>query len=285
MRGIAIALGMFDSVHIGHEAVIKGILDDACRSAVITFDKIPYKTGGVILSDDEKIKKLLATGVDTVEILSFDDVKNMTPEEFLDMLTRDCPVMKIACGFNFKFGRNAEGNTDFIRKYCEKRGIEFFEAEEVSVGGETVSTSYIKRLLAEGKVETAAELLREPFGFTATVTKGDGRGKTLGFPTANQIYPESKAPLKSGVYHTKVTIGLKVFDAVTDVGTRPTFERDIVCAESYIIGFGGDCYGKDIRVSFIERIRDEKKFASVEELTMEIGRNVEYVRNKVSDEI
>ncbi len=285
MRGIAVALGMFDSVHIGHEAVIKGVLDDAHRSAVITFDKIPHKTGGVILSDDEKIKKLLATGVDTVEILNFDEVKNMTPEEFLIMLTRDCPIHKIACGFNFRFGRNAEGDTGFIRSYCEKHGIEFYEAEEVSVDGVTVSTSYIKRLLAEGNIEKANELLRQPFGFTAAVTKGDGRGKTLGFPTANQIYPESKAPLKSGVYHTKVTVGLKTFDAVTDVGTRPTFERDIVCAESYIIGFGGDCYGKDLHLSFIERIRDEKKFASAEELVSEIGRNVEYVKNKTSEEV
>ncbi len=282
MEGNAIALGMFDSVHIGHEAVIKGVLDASCRSAVITFDKIPHKTGGAILSDDEKIKKLLATGVDAVEVLNFDDVKDMTPEEFLNMLTRDRRVRKIACGFNFRFGKNAEGDTEFIRLYCEKNGIEFFMADEVCVDSVTVSTSYIKKLLLEGKVEKASKLLGKPFGFTAAVTKGDGRGKTLGFPTINQIYPESKAPLKSGVYHTKVTVDMKVFDAVTDVGTRPTFERNIVCAESHIIGFNENCYGKNIHVSFLERIRDEKKFASVDELVMEIGRNVEYVKNKTS---
>lgn len=285
MKGFAIALGMFDSVHIGHEAVIKGVLDPSHRSIVVTFDKIPQKAGGVILSDREKIQKLLATGVDTVEILNFEDVRDMSPKQFLDMLTTDCPICKIACGFNFRFGKNAEGDTEFIKRYCEEKGIEFFVADEVRAEGVTVSTSYIKKLLTEGKVEKVNELLGEPFGFTAAVTKGDGRGKTLGFPTANQIYPESKAPIKSGVYHTKVTVGLRVFDAVTDVGIRPTFERDIVCAESYIIGFGGNCYGKDIQVSFVERIRDEKKFDSVEELAMEIGRNVEYVRNKVSKEI
>lgn len=284
-KGIAVALGMFDSVHIGHEAVIDGVLNSPYRSTVITFDKLPNKTGGLVLSHEEKIKKLLATGVDTVEIISFDEVKEMSPSEFLDMLNAEGIVKKIACGFNFRFGKNAEGDTDFIRQYCESRGIEFFLAEEVSVGGETVSTTYIKKLLAEGKIETANELLKEPFSFSATVIKGDGRGKKLGFPTANQIYPESKAPLAAGVYHTRVTIGLKTFDAVTDVGTRPTFHRDIVCAESYIINFSGDCYGKEIRIAFLERIRDEKKFSTAEELTEEISKNVQYVISKSQDEL
>ncbi len=283
MRGIAVALGMFDSVHIGHKAVIAGVLNTPYRGKVITFDKLPSKSGGNILSEEEKIKKLLATGVDTVEILSFDEIKEMTPVEFLDMLTFDSLVQRIACGFNFRFGKNAGGDTEFIRQYCAQKGIEFFEADEVSVNGVTVSTTYIKSLLADGKIEKANELLGIPFGFTATVVKGDGRGKTLGFPTANQIYPEQKAKLKPGVYHTKVTVGLKTFDAVTDVGIRPTFERDIVCAESYIIGFGGDCYGKDIEISFLEYIRGEKKFSTAEELTEEIARNVQYVKNKNPD--
>lgn len=283
-KGIAVALGMFDSVHIGHEAVISGVLNSPYRSTVITFDKLPNKTGGIVLSNEEKIKKLLATGVDTVEIMNFDEVKEMTPSEFLDMLTSEGFVKRIACGFNFRFGKNAEGDTNFIRQYCEKKGIEFFLADEVSVGGETVSATYIKKLLSEGKIEAANELLGEPFGFTTTVIKGDGRGKKLGFPTANQIYPESKAPLAAGVYHTRITIGLKTFDAVTDIGTRPTFRRDIVCAESYIINFSGDCYGKEVKIVFLERIRDEKKFSTVEKLTEEIAKNVQYVINKSKSE-
>ena len=132
-KGIAVALGMFDSVHIGHEAVISGVLNSPYRSTVITFDKLPNKTGGIVLSNEEKIKKLLATGVDTVEIMNFDEVKEMTPSEFLDMLTSEGFVKRIACGFNFRFGKNAEGDTDFIRQYCEKKGIEFFLAFKVRV--------------------------------------------------------------------------------------------------------------------------------------------------------
>ncbi len=280
MSKIAMALGMFDSVHIGHKAVIDGILGQNCRSIVITFDKIPHKTGGIVLSEDEKIEKLLATGVDTVEILNFEDVKEKSPREFLDMLTDSGSVKRIACGFNFKFGKDAQGDTDFIRSYCEEKNLEFFRADEVQTNGITVSTTYIKKLLSEGKIAEANELLTEPFGFKATVVKGDRRGNSLGFPTINQIYPESKAKIKNGVYRTKVTVGMKTFDGVTDVGVRPTFERDIVCAETYIIGFSGSCYGKDVKLQFIEYLREEKKFDSVEELIAAIKGNVEYVKEK-----
>ena len=280
MSKIAVALGMFDSVHIGHRAVIDGVLNSDCRSAVITFDKLPNKAGGVVLTDEEKVEKLLSTGIDTVEILNFEDVKELSPTEFLDMLTDGGSIQKIACGFNFRFGKDAAGDTDFIRRYCKEKNLEFFEAEEVRANGVTFSTTYIKKLLSDGKIEEANTLLGCPFSFKVTVVKGDSRGKTLGFPTANQIYPEAKARLKSGVYHTKVTVGMKTFDGVTDIGIRPTFERDIVCAETYIIGFSGNCYGKDIKLSFLEYLRDEKKFDSKEELISAIAENVEYVKRK-----
>lgn len=283
MSKIAVALGMFDSVHIGHKAVIDGVLNRSYRSAVITFDKLPNKTGGIVLTDEEKIEKLLSTGLDTVEILNFEEVKDLSPREFLDMLVEGGSISRIACGFNFRFGKNAEGDTEFIRQYCEEKGLEFFEAKEVRRGQVTVSTTYIKKLLSEGKIEEANDLLGSPFGFKATVVKGDRRGKELGFPTANQIYPEFKARLKPGVYRTKVTVGMKTFDGVTDVGVRPTFERDIICAETYIIGYNGNCYGKEIKLSFLEYLRDEKKFSTTEELCRAIEENVEYVRQKTAE--
>ena len=280
MSKIAIALGMFDSVHIGHQAVIDGILGQNCRSVVITFDKLPQKLGGVVLSEEEKIEKLLSTGVDTVEILNFEDVKELSPREFLNMLTDSGSVKRIACGFNFKFGKDAEGDTEFIKHYCEGKNLEFFEAKEVCRDGITVSTTYIKKLLQDGKISDANELLSVPFGFKATVVKGDRRGGSLGFPTINQIYPESKAKLKNGVYHTKVMIGTETFDGVTDVGVRPTFERDIVCAETYIVGFNGSCYGKDVKIQFLEYLREEKKFDSTDQLKAAIAENVKYVMKK-----
>ena len=274
MAKLAIALGMFDSVHIGHKAVLKGVLKSGLRSIVLTFDKIPYKTGGVVLTNEERCQKLLKTGVDTVEIFSFSDVKDLSPLEFLDSFAGNCSVALIACGFNFRFGKNAVGDTALIRKYCEEKGIEFFEAEEVKRDGETVSTTYIKKLLAEGELALANELLEEPFSITSPVIKGDKRGRTLGFPTINQLYPEDKTRLKSGVYRTRVTVGLKTFDGVTDIGCRPTFEREIIAAETFILGFNGNLYGKNITVSFEEYLREEKKFSSVEELRTAIMQDV-----------
>ncbi len=283
MTKLAIALGMFDSVHIGHKAVLGGALNSGLRSTALTFDCIPHKTGGVVLTSEEKYKKLLETGVDTVEILNFADIREQSPVEFLDSIAAGGSIGLIACGFNFRFGKNAEGDTKLLRKYCAEHKIELFEAEEVKRDGETVSTTYIKKLLSSGELALANELLGEPFKITSPVTRGDQRGKSLGFPTANQIYPEAKVKLKPGVYHTRVTIGMKTFDGVTDIGYRPTFERDIFMAETYIIGFSGNLYGKNITLSFLRYLRDEKKFGSSEELINAIKKDVDEVTSKTSE--
>lgn len=279
-KGMAIALGMFDSVHIGHKAVINGVFKDGCRSTVLTFDSLPTKDPKKVLTNDEKREKLLSTGVDTVEMLNFEDFRDLSPKEFLDNINCKGTLRRVACGFNYRFGKNAEGDTAFLRKYCEENGIEYFEAPEVCVKGKTVSTTYIKELLADGKIEEANELLGEPFLITAPVISGAQRGRKLGFPTANQKYPEEKCPIKNGVYRTRVTIGMKNFDGVTDIGVRPTFDGDCILAETYIIGFKGDCYRNNIKVSFLEFLRDEKKFDSEEALRAAIKENVEYVMKK-----
>lgn len=280
MSGYAIALGMFDSVHIGHRAVIDAAVNSGYKSVVLTFDKIPSKGERAVLTKSEKQYKLLSTGADDVRILEFEKIKNYSPEEFLGYLTNHMETKKICCGFNFRFGKGAVGDTALLRRYCKEKGIEYFEASEVKSGDYTASTTYIKELLAKGDVIGAAKLLGEPFSFTAEVVEGDKRGRVLGFPTINQIYPECKTELKFGVYHTKVEIDGEVFDGVTNVGVRPTFKNDFVSAETYILDFDGDCYGKELKLSFVEYIRGEKKFESAEELIGEITKNVEYVRNK-----
>ncbi len=278
MSGFAIALGMFDSVHIGHKAVIEAAVNSGYRSVVLTFDKIPSKGEKTVLSESEKQQKLLSTGADQVQILEFEEFKNYSPKEFLQYLTNHIKVKKLCCGFNFRFGKGAKGDTAFLRKFCQENDIEYFEAPEIKSGGKTVSTTYIKELLAKGDVKLAAHLLGESFSFTAEVIKGDSRGRWLGFPTANQQYPKDKTELKFGVYHTNVEIEGKVYDGVTNVGVRPTFKNDFISAETYIIDFDGDCYGKELKLSFIEYIRGERKFETVEELVEEITENVEYVK-------
>lgn len=283
MSGFAIALGMFDSVHIGHRTVIDAAVNSGHRSVILTFDSISSKGEKTVLSETEKKEKLLSTGVGEVQILEFAEVRNYTPEEFLLYLSRHIEPRMICCGFNFRFGRDAAGDTVLLRRYCEENGIEYFEAPEVKSRGETVSTTYIKRLLKEGEIERAAELLGESFSFTSEVVKGDRRGRTLGFPTINQIYPDKKAELKFGVYHTKVEIDGKTYDGVTDIGIRPTFKNDFVSAETYVIDYDDDCYGKPVKLSFIEYLREEKRFESRSDLTEEIAKNVEYVKAKTAE--
>ncbi len=279
MSDYAVALGMFDSVHIGHKAVLDEVLNqENCRSRVITFDAIPSKSGGVVLTEEEKREKLIALGIDTVTVLSFEEIKNLSPKEFLDVYVNSRSNKKVVCGFNFRFGKNALGDTETMKEYFAKRGVEFSVVPEVKYNGETVSTTRIKKLLGNGDVKTAALLLDEPFSITAQVIEGDKRGRILGFPTINQIYSDEKASLRFGVYETAVEIDQKIYKGVTNIGIRPTFKQDFVSAETYIIDYDEECYGNTAKVSFIRYLREEKKFGSTEELTDAISKDIDNVK-------
>ena len=274
----AIALGMFDGVHIGHKAVLEGAVSSQYKSVAVTFATIPFKTGGSLMTTADKEKKLLAQGIDEVLFLDFFEVKDLSPEDFLEKLNKKYPIGKICCGFNYRFGKKASGDTAFLEEWCKKRDIEFFECPEVKMNGETVSSTRIKKLIGEGKVEEASELLGEDFYFTAEVVSGDKRGRTMGFPTTNQLYPENITKPKNGVYQTVVIIDEERYDGVTNIGVRPTFITDYVSAETYIIDFSGDCYGKQVKTALVKFLREEKKFSSLEELITAIGQNAEYVK-------
>jgi riboflavin kinase/FMN adenylyltransferase len=200
----AICLGMFDGVHLGHRAVLDGAINSGYKSVAVTFSSIPFKTGGSIMTACEKKKKLLEYGIDEVWFLDFFEVKDLFPEEFLNRLAQKYNLGKICCGFNYRFGKKAAGDTLFLGQWCKSQGVEFFECPEVVKNGQTVSSTYIKALIREGNVEEAKELLGEDFSFAAEVSHGDMRGRTLGFPTINQIYPEEIVKPLSGVYHTVV---------------------------------------------------------------------------------
>ena len=274
----AIALGMFDGVHTGHKAVLSGAVNSPYKSVAVTFSSIPFKKGGSIMSSEEKKEKLLAFGIDEVLFLDFAEVCDLSPEEFLSFLKDKYNVAKICCGFNYRFGKKAAGDTTFLTAWCKQRDIEFFECPEVIFEGQTVSSSRIKELLLEGDIEKANLLLENEFFFKAEVQKGDARGRTWGFPTLNQRYPEDTAPVKRGVYQTVVTIGGKKYDAVTNIGVRPTYEIPFVAAESFVLDYNGYCYGEEVEIKLIKYLRDEKKFSSKEELINAINENAQYVK-------
>jgi len=189
MQKYAVALGMFDGVHIGHKAVLSGAVNSPYKSVAVTFSSIPFKTGGSIATATDKEQKLRAFGVDEVLFLEFNEVCSLSPEEFLNYLKEKYNLAKICCGFNYRFGKKAAGDTAFLSAWCKAQGIEFFECPEVLFKDKTVSSTRIKELLSAGDVQTANLLLEEEFSFSAEVQKGDARGRTWGFPTLNQRWP------------------------------------------------------------------------------------------------
>ena len=270
-EGYAIALGMFDGVHLGHLAVLKNATNSDFKSVAITFSSLPFKTGGWLMTKEQKETELKKQGIDEVVFLDFCEVCEMDPDEFMTYIEEKYDVKKICCGFNYRFGRRAAGDTAFLENYCNEKGIEFSLCDKISYGGKTVSSSYIRSLISDGKISRATALLSRPFSFKAKVSHGDQRGRAIGFPTTNQVYPEGLATPKFGVYKTKVLIEGKEYLGITNIGLRPTFRNDFVSAETFIKDFSGDCYGKEIELFLLEFIRPEKKFDSVEELKAAIS--------------
>lgn len=273
----AVCLGMFDGVHIGHKAVLSGAIDSPYKSVAVTFSSIPFKSGGAIMTADQKAKKLKEIGIDEVLFLDFAEVCNLSPEEFLNYLLSKYNLAKICCGFNYRFGKKAAGDTAFLTDWCKNKEIEFFECPEVVYDGKTVSSTRIKELLLNGDVKCANTLLENKFSFISTVQKGDARGRTWGFPTLNQRYPDGICEVKRGVYQTVVTIDGKEYNAVTNIGVRPTYETSFVAAESFVLDYDGYCYGEEVKIKLITYLREEKKFSSKEELITAIKNDAEYV--------
>lgn len=268
----AIALGTFDGVHKGHRAVLD--LPEDFRKIAVTFSLPPKAvlTGksALITTKEDKCRILKSIGIDEILTLRFESVREMSPEEFLGFLKEKYDPKYISCGFNYRFGKMGQGDTYLLKKFCADNGIELKIAEPVKVGDDIVSSTFIRNLLSNGDVGTASSLLSESFSFTATVIEGDKRGRTIGFPTINQRYPEELVKLRFGVYKTKIEIDNNVFYGITDIGIRPTYKSDYVISETFIKDFSGDLYGKTLRIIPIKFLRDEKKFSSLEELKRQI---------------
>ena len=277
-RKTAIALGTFDGVHKGHLAVLD-LPRDAYKVAV-TFNLPPrlciLGEKEIIMTAEEKIAKLKKIGIDEIYAMDFDNVKDMPPQNFLEFIKEKYNPKIISCGFNYRFGKGGEGNTGTLHEFCLKNGIDFRCASPVKENGETVSSSLIRNLLKEGNIKKATELLGEPFSFEAEVIHGDSRGRTIGFPTVNQKYPDDLVKVKFGVYKTKISFDGKDYLGITNIGTRPTFQSDFVICETYIKNFSGDLYGKTLRLTPIQFLREEKKFGSIEELKEQIEKDLKW---------
>ncbi len=282
---LSVALGFFDGVHLGHRAVIENVVNFAYsngeKSAVITFKDHPSRyfydlKPEYILTREERRQRIATLGVDYMFELDFPLFANLSAEEYLkDVLVKNFQPVAISTGFNHNFGKSKRGNTEFLETYSSKFGYKYFLIPPQKFGDEIISSTAIRSALIEGDIETANAMLGYNFGVSGVVVKGKQLGRTLGFPTANVIYPNELIRLPLGVYATKVIIGGKTYFGVTNFGKCPTVSVcDTACVETNILNFDEDIYGKDLRVEFLHYIRPEKKFFTVDELKTQIRQDL-----------
>jgi len=272
----AIALGTFDGVHIAHRVVLD--LPNTYKKTAVTFavpPKMAFENNLQLLMLFSKKQQILKSlGFENIEILDFQMIKNTPPKEFLQFLQKKFNPQIISCGFNYRFGKNGAGDTELLKSFCLENGIEYRICNAVEMNGEIVSSTLIRNLLKQGQIEKANNLLQSEFSFSAKVQKGDQRGRKIGFPTINQRYPENLVEIKFGVYKTKVLVGGKTYEGITNIGIRPTYKTDYVISETFIKDFSGDLYGSEVEIIPLKFLREEIKFGSLDELKSQIEKDL-----------
>ncbi len=277
LRGAVLAMGNFDGVHRGHQAVIAAAIARARGlgqpAGVLTFEPHPrdfFNPGEPLfrLTDEAaKLRLLAANGLDGTVVLTFDAaLASLTAEDFVTrILVGRFAVSGIVIGFNFHFGKNRTGSSDFLAAQGRKYGFAVDVVAPFELNGRPVSSGPIREALAAARLDDAAALLGFPWFVSGEVRHGDKRGRELGFPTAN-LSLDAACGLRHGVYAVRVGLGDRRYDGVANFGRRPMFDSGVVLLEVFLFDFAGDLYGRRIDVAFIEWIRDEAAFGSVDEL-------------------
>jgi riboflavin kinase/FMN adenylyltransferase len=291
-----VALGNFDGVHLGHQAVVRRAVEEGSRRGAkvvaATFDPhpravlAPGSEPRLLKTLEMRREELLGYGVDEVWAIRFDEaLSRKSPEEFVrDVLVGEIGAAAVVVGENFRFGHRAAGDFRELERLMRGFGGEAYAVPVRSEGGEApISSTRIRRLVGEGEVAEAARLLGRPYVLRGDVVVGDKRGRTIGFPTANVVADPALVVPARGVYAGFVRVGKDTYAACTNIGVAPTFERRESRVEVYLLGFEGDLYGREVDVSFLERIREEKRFSGVEELKTQISRDVEAARRITND--
>ena len=290
-RPTVLTLGVFDGLHLGHQLIIRTVAERAKVSGAvptaITFDPHPRavlhpaSSPPLLQTLDQKVEGFGILGIEQTIVVRFtEEFAQIRAEDFLrDVVSERLQAREVYLGRGFNFGHNREGNIDLLRRVSSELGFVADEAPEVRLRGQRVSSSRIRDLLAQGRVNLARRMLGRPYGVEGLVVRGNERGHKLGFPTAN-LHPQNRVIPAHGVYVTGTLIDGQWRRSVTNVGTRPTFETGTEpSVETFVINWSGDLYGDVIRVRFLYRLRDEKKFGSLEELKAQIENDVARVEN------
>ena len=281
------ALGFFDGVHLGHQALLTACSSLAgrygCSAGVVTFvshpDALVHGAAPKLLGTVESRCLLLRDyGMDSILQLPFDEaLKTMPWQSFLEMLVQQ-GACGFVCGEDFRFGHRGEGTAQLLKAACEVRGIPCVVVSEQTVDGVRVSSTHIRTLIEAGEMETAVRFLGHAHVLTGTVVKGKQLGRTIGIPTANLLLPEGVVCPRFGVYACKAVVDGAEYLAVTNVGVRPTVSGEGVTVEPWLLDFDGDLYGKTLVLHFYSFLRPEMRFDSLDALAAEIRRNAEQTR-------
>lgn len=291
-RPSVVALGAFDGIHLGHRAILGAAVSrgKAGRAQVVacTFDRHPMevlqpeRAPVPITTLVERLELIAETGVDLTLVLPFTPaLAAVEPEVFVeDVVVGRLFAREVVVGFNHRFGRGARGDVVLLRSLGERVGFATYVVPPLLVDAIPVSSSEIRTALREGDVVRAARYLGRPYSIAGVVTRGAGRGRTLGFPTAN-LDPDRPLLVPIGVYACRAEIDGRFAAAVVNVGLRPTFGDNDLAIEAYLLDFSADLYGAKLRLHIMARLRGEQKFGSVDELKAQISRDVEAARRQL----
>jgi riboflavin kinase / FMN adenylyltransferase len=290
-NGAYVALGSFDGLHKGHMTLINKAIDlgktKNALSMVYTFENHPLTVINksiapkLIIDNVTKVEILDKLNVDAACFVNFDETfMKMSPEEFIVRIKESFNMKGVIVGFNFRFGHKNSGNIDTLRILGEKYGFEVYVMEALTHGNEIISSSKIRTLIQEGNIEEANEMLMEPFMIRGTVISGKKLGRTLGFPTANISPDNTFLYPKVGVYYTNVMVNNQCYKGITNIGYNPTVQGTDLTCETYILDFDYDIYDETIKVYFINRIRDEVRFNSIDELVFQMNLDKTYAETK-----
>lgn len=278
-KPIVLILGFFDGIHRGHRQVVKTAVDYAnkknAKTILLTFKNSPSeffsKNFDYIFNREHSYQLLKSLGIDEIKDVEFEKLANITAIDYLESLIRTYTPIAIVTGFNYSFGTNRIGTPKMLEVYQQKLNYKYFCVQECVSENKTISSTLIKEFLRNGNIESANKLLESNFIIKSHVIHGEKLGRTIGFPTANLDYPAKIVKIPHGVYIVE-TLGQK---AVLNWGNKPTVDGKKEVLEVHIPNFNENLYGKDLEIQIVKKLRDEKKFDSIEELKIQIKKDVE----------
>ena len=281
MRKNFITIGSFDGVHLGHRHLFDTLKicakQNNMKPLLIVF-KVPPKvvlepSHGVLTTQDEKMALLKKTGIRNIEFVDFKKIRNLTKEKFFEVLLKKYNMGAILCGSDFAFGKDRGGKSAYLKKACKENGVIFECADFLENGGVKISSSLIRKALKSGDIEAVNGMMGSAYEVGGKIVKGRQMGRKIGFPTANIAFNPLKI-LPRGVYAVKAKLGRKEYMGVCNIGCRPTVEEGgLPSCEVHILNFDKDIYGMQMTAEFVAKIRSEKKFSTLGELTRQINKD------------